>query len=155
MRLYNPHLKSTARQLRSNMTPAEKILWNIVKRKQLLDVQFYRQKIIGSYILDFYAPTVNLVIELDGDYHLQQEIQKQDNFRDKFLQELNLQTVRFTNIQVLNYTPDVRDILINFIKKNRKKAIDGSVADINVQYPLFQKGVDSEASRGIFHPHES
>ena len=52
----------------------------------------------------------------------------------------------------LDYTQYVIDTLSNFIKKKKKKAIDGSVADINVHYPLLQKGVDSEASGGIFHP---
>jgi len=52
--------------LRRNATDAERHLWQRLRRKQILDVQLYRQKPIGDYIADFYAPAVKLVIELDG-----------------------------------------------------------------------------------------
>jgi len=48
------------------MTDAEQLLWKYVRRKQLCDIQFYRQKPIGHYIVDFYAPAAKLVIEIDG-----------------------------------------------------------------------------------------
>ncbi len=60
---YNQNLKNRARQLRKNLTDSEKALWSRLRGKQVLGVQFYRQKPIGGYIVDFYAPTANLVIE--------------------------------------------------------------------------------------------
>ena len=60
---YNPRLKTRARSLRTNLTDAEKHLWNRLRRKQILGVQFYRQRPIGHYIVDFYAPAVRLVVE--------------------------------------------------------------------------------------------
>ena len=51
------------------MTDAENMLWLKLRRKQLKGHQFYRQKIIGKYIVDFYCPRANLVIELDGGQH--------------------------------------------------------------------------------------
>jgi very-short-patch-repair endonuclease len=51
------------------MTDAENRLWSKLRRKQLRGHQFYRQKIIGKYIVDFYCPKANLVIELDGGQH--------------------------------------------------------------------------------------
>jgi len=151
MRLYNPHLKGAARQLRTNMTPSEKILWDIVRCKQLLNVQFYRQKIVDSYILDFYAPAVNLVIELDGEYHLQKEIIEQDNFRDKYLQTLNLHTLRFSNHQVLNNTDDVIHTIINFIKK-QKRLVDVSDSEHQQTLPTFSKGGHRLCLWGDFPP---
>jgi very-short-patch-repair endonuclease len=118
MLLYNPHLKLPARELRAHMTPAEKKLWYIVRRKQLCGIQFYRQKIIESYILDFYAPSVNLVIEIDGGYHLQPEMIEQDKFRDNFLQSLGLTTLRFTNAQVLNRSCFVKQSILHVIQAN-------------------------------------
>jgi very-short-patch-repair endonuclease len=59
-------LKTFSQHLRKNMTDAEKMLWLRLRRKQLKGRQFYRQKIIGKYIVDFYCPKANLVIEVDG-----------------------------------------------------------------------------------------
>ena len=66
---YNRRLKTKARSLRTNPTDAELHLWYRLRRKQILGVQFYRQNPIGNYIADFYAPAVNLVVELDGAQH--------------------------------------------------------------------------------------
>jgi very-short-patch-repair endonuclease len=63
---YNPNLKFLARNLRVNLTDSEQRLWSRLRRRQILGVQFYRQKPLGNYIADFYAPKVNLVIEIDG-----------------------------------------------------------------------------------------
>ena len=67
---YNPALKERARQLRKQMTAAENELWSRLRLKQVLGVQFYRQKPIGDYIVDFYAPKAKLVLEVDGSQHL-------------------------------------------------------------------------------------
>ncbi len=55
------------------MTDAERLLWSRIRRKQLKDCQFYRQKVVGNYIVDFYCPKSNLVIELDGGQHYSDE----------------------------------------------------------------------------------
>ncbi len=57
---YNPQLKTKARTLRITLTDAEQRLWERLRRKQILGVQFYRQKPIGNYIVDFYAPAARL-----------------------------------------------------------------------------------------------
>ena len=62
----NPRLKSKTRSLRARPTDAERRLWVRVRRKQILGVQFYRQKAIGNCIVDFYAPAAHLVVEVDG-----------------------------------------------------------------------------------------
>ena len=59
---YNPRLKTKARSLRANPTDAELRLWYRIRRKQILGIQFYRQKTIGNYIVDFYAPAVNICL---------------------------------------------------------------------------------------------
>ena len=70
MQPYKPTLKPLARNLRGNMTDAEQRLWSKLRRKQILGVQFYRQKPLANYIVDFYCAAANLVIELDGSQHL-------------------------------------------------------------------------------------
>ena len=62
MHRYRGDLKYKARQLRKNMTESERVLWSRVRGKQLSGIQFYRQKPIGDYIVDFYAPKAKLVL---------------------------------------------------------------------------------------------
>ena len=66
---YNKGLKETSRQLRQNMTEAERLFWSMVRGKQLSGAQFYRQKIIGNFIVDLYCPQAKLVVEIDGAQH--------------------------------------------------------------------------------------
>ena len=66
---YNKNLMKYARELRKNMTDAERLLWSKIRGKQLKGYQFYRQKILGNYIVDFHCPKANLIIELDGGQH--------------------------------------------------------------------------------------
>ncbi len=64
---YNPKLKDKARELRNNSTLSEILLWKKLKKKQMLGFQFYRQKPIDNYIVDFFSYTLRLVIEIDGN----------------------------------------------------------------------------------------
>jgi len=98
---YNRNLKQLSRQLRNNMTNAEKRLWAKIRMRQLQGYQFYRQKPIGDYIVDFFCPGAKLVIELDGSHHLIGETIEYDRIRDDYLSSLGLRVLRFTNTDVL------------------------------------------------------
>ena len=91
----NVHL---AKELRRNMTPEEKHLWYDFLRKY--PVRFLRQKVIGSYIVDFYCAKANLVIELDGSHHGYENETKKDEKRTKFLESLGLKVIRIPNYEV-------------------------------------------------------
>ncbi len=97
---YKKTLKPFARNLRRNLTNAEIILWSRLRRKQLMGVQFYRQKPIAGYIADFYCASCSLVIELDGDSHYQDDAQEYDRIRDEFMRSMGLRILRFTNQDV-------------------------------------------------------
>ncbi|WEI17350.1 endonuclease domain-containing protein [Acinetobacter proteolyticus] len=101
MRPYNKKLKQPSRDLRKNMTDAEQLLWQRIRRKQILGLQFYRQKPILNFIVDFYCPAVNLVIECDGGQHYTEFGLEADQNRDHTLNELGLITLRFSNHQIL------------------------------------------------------
>ena len=58
-------------------------------------------------IVDFYAPSVKLVIEVDGSQHYQPEHKHQDTARDKYLANCGLTVLRFDNRQVLQETEAV------------------------------------------------
>ena len=98
---YNQNLKQLSRQLRENMTDAERRLWAKIRMKQLKGCQFYRQKPIGDYIVDFFCPKAKLVIEIDGSHHLVGETIEYDRIRDDYLSSLGLRVLRFTNADVL------------------------------------------------------
>jgi len=104
---YNPNNKANARKLRANMTDAERILWSHVRRKQILGVQFYRQKPLANFIVDFYAAKIHLVIEIDGGQHFDKKHQQDDNKRDVILNGLGLKVLRFDNHQVMTQTDEV------------------------------------------------
>jgi very-short-patch-repair endonuclease len=87
-----------AKELRREMTPAEKILWEELRANKL-GVHFRRQQIVAGFIVDFYCHKSALIVEVDGDVHdLQQE---EDTRREKALSELGLRIVRFKNDEVL------------------------------------------------------
>jgi len=98
---YNENLKQPSRQLRENMTDAEKHLWAKIRMKQLKRYQFYRQKPIGDYIVDFFCPRAKLVVEVDGSQHFSDEMTEYDQIRDEYLNSLGLRVLRFTNTEVL------------------------------------------------------
>lgn len=102
MKAYNKNLKQASRDLRNNMTEAEKLLWSKLRDKQILGLQFYRQKPILNYIVDFYCPAANLVIECDGSQHYTEEGLEADQIRDEALAQLELRVLRFDNGEILN-----------------------------------------------------
>lgn len=104
---YNKNLKEYSRELRKNTTDAEGLLWSRLRRKQLGNKQFYRQKIIGSYIVDFFCPSMNLVIELDGGQHYSDDGIKKDKVRDAYLKNIGLKVLRFSDRDALKNINDV------------------------------------------------
>ena len=94
VRSYGKDLVFRSRELRRNMTDAERKLWQGVRGKQIKGLPFYRQKPIGVYIVDFYCPRAGLVIEVDGGQHFEQEGEKRDRQRDAYLKSLGLMILK-------------------------------------------------------------
>ena len=115
MLLYKAKLKQAARQLREHMTDAEKCLWAKIRMKQLVGCQFYRQKPIGDYIVDFFCPRAKLVVEVDGSQHLSDEMLEYDRIRDEYLSSLGLRVLRFNNAEVLTRIEGVVESIENEI----------------------------------------
>jgi very-short-patch-repair endonuclease len=109
---YKPHLKDKARELRKNMTDSETVLWSRLRGKQLLGVQFYRQKPIGEYIVDFYAPKTKLVVEVDGSQHMEGEQVAKDKCRDEYLAKNGIKVLRFNSREVILETKEVVKVII-------------------------------------------
>src|SRR5262249_41108189 len=113
---YNRKLKQPSRRLRSNMTDAEARLWTRLRGKQLLGVQFYRQKPLGNCIVDFYAPKAHLVVELDGGQHFEPAHRSADAERAAMLGGMGMGVLRFTNVEVLRETDAVVEKIFRVIR---------------------------------------
>jgi very-short-patch-repair endonuclease len=98
---YEGKLKDFSRELRTHMTDAEKVLWLKLRRKQLKGYQFYRQKIIGDYIVDFHCPRARLIVEVEGGQHYDPEETAKDRVRDERLRNLGFDVLRFSDREVL------------------------------------------------------
>jgi len=103
-------------RLRANMPKPEEVLWQRIRRKQL-GVKFRRQHGIGRYIVDFYCPELNLVIEIDGDSHFSTEGKEKDTIRVAFMEALGIEVLRFTNEEVMNQTESVLERIMQFNSK--------------------------------------
>jgi len=98
-----PKLKHFRRKLRSQMTPAEAKLWTKLSRRQLAGRKFRRQHSVEAYILDFYCPSENLAIELDGQTHDSHMAAEYDHERTLFLQTFEIEVIRFENCTVFEH----------------------------------------------------
>jgi very-short-patch-repair endonuclease/energy-coupling factor transporter ATP-binding protein EcfA2 len=100
-------LLTHARELRKNATDAENLLWQLLRRNQLMGLGFRRQHPLGSYILDFYCHQAKLVIELDGGQHAEGAQVAYDEARTLWLKQQDINVLRFWNHEVLTNTEGV------------------------------------------------
>jgi very-short-patch-repair endonuclease len=99
-----------SRELRKNPTDAERRLWRHLRDKQLDNFRFRRQRPIGNYIVDFVCLEAQLVVELDGGQHAEQ--QQYDARRTAYLVAEGLKVLRYWNNDVMQNVEGVlEDIL--------------------------------------------
>ncbi len=108
--LNNPNNRANAQRLRREMTKEERHLWYDFFK--VVNIRANRQKAIGPYIVDFYVASAKLVVELDGGQHFEEEGQKHDEIRDRFLREQGLTVLRYSNAEVnRNFRAVCEDIM--------------------------------------------
>jgi very-short-patch-repair endonuclease len=95
-------LLEQARELRRRQTPAEELLWELLRGRRLGGAKFRRQHQFGPYICDFYCHEARLVIELDGAPHADPDRREADSARDRNLRAEGLTVLRFWNAEVLH-----------------------------------------------------
>ncbi len=114
MTIFNLHkYKERRKELRNNSTKAEKLLWKQLKNNRFLNLKFRRQQGIGKYIVDFYCYDKQLVIELDGDSHYNEDSQEYDKIRTEFMQTERIKVIRFTNTDVYENMNEVLEEIEN------------------------------------------
>ena len=118
---YNKNLKEFARELRTQtVSKAEKRIWKIILSREQTGVRFLRQRPIDRFIVDFFAPTLKLIIEIDGSSHFNKP--EYDYYRQKRLESLGYKLIRFTEGEVLNQIEkvdlDIRNtIFVSLLEK--------------------------------------
>ena len=114
-------LFSKAQFLRRNETIAEKLLWEKLRNNQLEGLKFRRQHPVNIYIADFYCHKFKLIIELDGDYHDQEEQKQKDEVRTEVLRLNGLKIIRFKNEEVEQDINQVLTTIKNKIEQLKEK----------------------------------
>lgn len=99
-------------------TDAESIMWLYLRNRQIYGVKFRRQFSIENYILDFYAPSHQLAIEIDGGQHYEEQGEKKDKIRTGRLNALGIRVLRFSNTEVLTNMDGIYDIIEDFLEKH-------------------------------------
>ncbi|MCR4615060.1 MAG: endonuclease domain-containing protein [Clostridiales bacterium] len=94
----NNKMLSRAKELRKDMTPQERKLWYLFLRKH--PVKIYKQRIIESFIVDFYCHEAKLVIEVDGSQHFTEDGAAYDKERTQILSAYGLLVLRFSNYDI-------------------------------------------------------
>jgi adenine-specific DNA-methyltransferase len=105
----DPSITARARELRKNMTPAERILWKAIRSRRFANFKFRRQHPFGEYILDFYCSNTQLLLEIDGETHLGNE--KADEKRSAWLQQQGVKVLRFWNTQIYDEFESVLEMI--------------------------------------------
>lgn len=106
----SPEKLQRAKQLRKNMTPEERKLWEKLRAKRLNGIKFRRQQIIAGFIVDFYCHAAKLIIEIDGEIHQKQT--EQDTEREKILLAYGLRILRIKNEQINRNLEEVLKLIL-------------------------------------------
>ena len=123
---YSRNLKQPSRDLRTDMTDAEQKLWSQLRRRQILGIQFYRQKPIGQHIVDSFAPRAKLVVDVDGAQHLEADHALKDRIRGRYLASIGLKVLRFNSRDVLMECDEVVEVIYRAVAEHLKIEIPPS-----------------------------
>jgi very-short-patch-repair endonuclease len=112
--------KLKRRELRTNMTKAEAIVWQKLRCKQIENCKFRNQYSVDRFVLDFYSPEIKLAIEIDGESHFQEGVAQYDEERQVFIESAGIQFLRFTNQDVYENLNGVLETIAYKIQELRE-----------------------------------
>ncbi|RMD59467.1 DUF559 domain-containing protein [Candidatus Parcubacteria bacterium] len=101
---YRRVLAGRSKEFRRRPTESERILWQALRRKQLLNLKFRRQQVLGRFIVDFYCPSCKLVIEVDGGIHDTRRVA--DAQRERWLNKAGYHVLRLPAEQIVTALPE-------------------------------------------------
>ena len=117
----NHKLLSRAKELRKEMTPQERHLWYDFLRDY--PAKIYKQRIIDSFIADFYCASARLVIEVDGSQHFTEEGLLRDQMRTEIIERYGVQVMRFTNHEIDTQFDSVCGLIMHTIELRRQSVV--------------------------------
>jgi very-short-patch-repair endonuclease len=100
-----------ARKLRQDATDPEALIWRCLRDRRVNKRKFRRQHPIKPFVLDFYCADLRLAIELDGGQHNSVEGKQRDKARETFFRSQGIETIRFTNDEVMRHTDSVMNVI--------------------------------------------
>lgn len=118
-----------ARKLRQDATDPEALMWACLRARRMNKRKFRRQHPVKPYVLDFYCADLRLAIELDGGQHNSAEGKRRDTAREAFLRAHDIETLRFTNDEVMRHTDSVMNVIwkrTDFTQQNSPSSKTGS-----------------------------
>ncbi len=115
-RKHNNKIVPFAKELRKNMTKEERHLWYDFLRSY--PIKFTRQKVLGKYIADFYCAKANVVIELDGSQHYEDDGLFNDEKRTAYLEQYGIKVIRISNLDILKNFDGVCMFIDNVVKQS-------------------------------------
>ena len=115
--LHNGKLTSNAKNLRKTMTKEERHLWYDFLKQ--LPITVHRQKVLGNYIVDFYIASCEIVIELDGSQHYEEEHRQRDAQRDEYLRGNGYKVLRYSNADINQRFSCVCEDIWNHVNKEK------------------------------------
>ena len=118
-----------------SQTPAERELWKHLRLRQIGGVRFLRQYVVGGCILDFYAPSIRLAIELDGGQHYELAERKHDETRSRWLASRGIEVLRYSNLDMSQRINDVLDDIVRIVGRLKAHPPDASRRP-----PSFRRG---------------
>jgi len=118
-------LVEKARELRQKQTPAEELMWSLLRNRQLADMKFRRQHQIGDYIVDFFCPDSRLVVEIDGNVHDEPNQVRKDAVRQKYLEALGNTVIRFRNEEILHNVETVLTGILDLLPSPDGRGVRG------------------------------
>ncbi|EIJ38032.1 isoleucyl-tRNA synthetase [Galbibacter orientalis DSM 19592] len=139
-------LKQLKEEGKKHSTDAEKILWESLRTKKLEGFKFRREHIIDEFIVDFVCLSQRLIVEVDGGYHSQPEIQQADALRTEILEDLGYKVIRFANEEVIG---DIDTVLSKIAKELKSPLLGRGLGGGFFPADYIAEGVDQ--TRGWFY----
>jgi len=113
------------RQLRRSATDAERVLWHLLRDRQLGGAKLRRQYQMGRYILDFFCPERCLAVEADGGQHFTEEGLARDHERTSLLDRQGVRVLRFSDRQIVLESDAVRECILEALRVEVEPSGDG------------------------------
>ena len=93
----NPKKLELARHFRKNPTESEDAVWQMLRNRQIRNLKWRRQQVIDGFIADFYCAELNVVLEIDGSVHDDEDVKDYDAYRTSVFESKGIRTFRLRN----------------------------------------------------------